>query len=101
MAIPNPATPVFDIPTGSRVRFHLVGGADKPRNYSFTIHGHAWVAKHMSEAGRQVGSVSGVTTGWVETFEFRAADVPADYAYRTGMLKWSLSQGLWGIMRLT
>ena len=100
MAIPNPATPVFDIPTGSRVRFHLVGGADKPRNYSFTIHDHAWVAKHMSEAGRRVGSVSGVTTGWVETFEFLAADVPADYAYRTGMLKWSLAQGLWGIMRL-
>jgi len=96
----QPATPTFTVPKGSKVWLRLVGGADKPRNYSFTIHDHTWVATHISEAGRPVGSESGVTSGWSETFAFRAANAPGDYAYRTGMLKWALSEGLWGIMRL-
>jgi hypothetical protein len=41
----------------------------------------------------------------VETFEFAAAELPpdakqADYAYRSGVLKWDVAQGLWGIMRV-
>ncbi len=100
-----PATPVFTVPAGSPVRFRLVGGADKPRNHSFTIHGHTWVADHISEAGRRVGAVSGVTSGWVGTFSFDAATLAsgataADHAYRSGVLKWDVVQGLWGIMRV-
>jgi manganese oxidase len=103
--VDQPATPLVSVPPGSRVWFRLVGGADKPRNHSFTIHGHTWVANHISEAGRRVGAVSGVTSGWVETFEFDAAELPpgaeeADYAYRSGVLKWEVAQGLWGIMRV-
>jgi hypothetical protein len=102
--VDNPATPVFEVAPGSDVRFRLVGGADKPRNYSFTIHGQTWVTSHISEAGRRVGAVSGVTSGWVETFEFNAelpnGSTEADYAYRAGMLKWAVAQGLWGIIRV-
>jgi manganese oxidase len=96
-----PATPVFEVPAEAKVWFRLVGGADKPRNYSFTIHDHTWITTHISEAGRRVGSVSGVTSGWTETFDITAAALAADYAYRTGMLKWALLQGLWGILRVT
>jgi manganese oxidase len=104
--VDDPATPVFHIAPGSQVLFRLVGGADKPRNYSFTIHDHTWVTSHISEAGRRVGAVSGVTSGWVETLEFTAAKLPegcteADYAYRAGVLKWAVVEGLWGIMRVS
>ena len=34
-----------------------------------------------------------------ETFEFVAAEQAADYAYRTGVYRWALPQGLWGILR--
>ncbi len=102
----HPATPVFHVAAGSDVLFRLVGGTDKPRNYSFTIHDHTWVTSHISEAGRRIGAVSGVTSGWVETFEFTVAKPPegctqADYAYRAGVLKWAVAQGLWGIMRVS
>ncbi|MGY1708361.1 multicopper oxidase domain-containing protein [Geodermatophilus sp. SYSU D00758] len=101
----EPATPLISVPPESWVWFRLVGGADKPRNHSFTIHGHTWVTNHISEAGRRVGAVSGVTSGWAETFHFQAARLPvgaqrADYAYRSGVLKWDVVQGLWGIMRV-
>jgi hypothetical protein len=102
---------VFEVPPEAKVWFRLVGGSDKPRNYSFTIHGLSWLTTHISEAGRRVGSVSGVTSGWVETFSLTAptltqdletGEVPEqiDLAYRTGVLKWSLPQGLWGILRV-
>jgi hypothetical protein len=99
--VDQPATPVFEVPAEAKIWFRLVSGADKPRNYSFTIHDHTWVTTHISEAGRRVGSVSGVTSGWTETFDITAAALPADYAYRTGVLKWALPQGLWGILRVT
>jgi hypothetical protein len=39
---PDPATPVFHVPTGGKVKLHLVGACDKPRHHSFTVHGVAW-----------------------------------------------------------
>jgi hypothetical protein len=106
IAISAPATPVFTVLAGKRVWFRLAVGADKPRNHSFTIHGHTWTATHISEAGQRVAAESALSTGWVETFEFtalgpRGDHESVDYAYRTGVLKWALSQGLWGILRVT
>lgn len=103
--VDEPATPVFLVPPEAKMWFRLVGGSDKPRQYSFTIHDHTWVATHISEAGRRVGSVSGVTGGWVESFDLTTPALPddcrrADYAYRTGVLRWALPQGLWGILRV-
>ena len=68
--VDQPATPVFEVPPESKMWFRLVGGADKPRHYSFTIHGQTWLATQ------------------------------ADYDCRTGVLKWALPQGLWGILRV-
>jgi FtsP/CotA-like multicopper oxidase with cupredoxin domain len=103
--IPNPATPVFDVTAGKPVLFRLVVGADKPRNYSFTIHDHTWLSwRPMGGAHQRVGSVSALATGSAETFDFVTAESSAehpqrDYAYRTGVFRWALSHGLWGILR--
>jgi hypothetical protein len=99
--LPDPATPVFDVPAGARVLFRLVVGADKPRNYSFTIHDHTWLSwRPMGGALQRVGSVSALSTGSADTFELYAAKQAADYAYRTGVYRWALPHGLWGILRV-
>jgi hypothetical protein len=97
----EPATPLFKVPAGKRVLLRLVVGADKPRNYSFTIHGHTWLAwQPTGGAQQQTASVSALSTGSAETFDFEAAGREADYAYRTGVYRWALPHGLWGILRV-
>ena len=98
--LPEPATPVFAVPTGKRVLLRLVVGADKPRNYSFTIHDHTWLAWQPTGLAQQrTASVSALSTGSAETLDFEAAEGGADYAYRTGVYRWALPHGLWGILR--
>jgi hypothetical protein len=101
LGIADPATPVWKVPVGEKVRFHLVGAADKPRNYSFTIHGVAWREwRFLEDKAPMVASESAITCGTVRTFEF-IPEHTGDHAYRSGMLKWSVHQGLWGILRVT
>ena len=69
------------------------------------LHSRAHVAGDAHQRGRRVGSVSGVAAGWAETFGLTTPPLPgnhrqADYDYRTGVLKWALPQGLWGILRV-
>jgi hypothetical protein len=101
LAFPDPATPIWRVPVKSKVLFHLVGATDKPRNYSFTIHGVAWPEwRFLSEEGEpKVASESAITCGTVRTFEFMP-QYEGDHAYRSGMLKWAVHQGLWGILRV-
>ena len=105
----DPATPVWCVHQGAEVRLHLVGADDKPRHRSFTIHGVAWPEERFGPpAGPRpmVSSESAITAGTVRTLEFTApsptdADSePRDYAYRSGVLKWDVAQGLWGLIRV-
>jgi hypothetical protein len=47
-----------------------------------------------------VASESAITSGTVRTFDFEP-EHPGDHAYRSGVLKWTVSQGLWGIVRVS
>jgi hypothetical protein len=100
---PAPATPVWHVPTGRKVRLHLVGALDKPRQYSFTIHGVAWPEHRFEQDGAaqvvMVSSESAISCGTVRTLEF-TPEHPGDHAYRSGVLKWAVPQGMWGIMRV-
>lgn len=98
---PAPATPVFRVPAGRKVHLHLVGACDKPRNHSFTVHGVTWPEWRFLPAGRrpEVAAESAITAGTVRTFEFTPRH-PGDHAYRSGVLKWAVPQGLWGILRV-
>jgi hypothetical protein len=46
-----------------------------------------------------VASESAISTGTARTYEFRTG-AAADYAYRSGVLKWAVPQGLWGLLRV-
>jgi hypothetical protein len=100
---PAPATPVWKVPACRKVRVHLVGALDKPRQYSFTIHGVAWPEHRFEQDGAtqvvMVSSESAVSCGTVRTLEF-TPEHPSDHAYRSGVLKWAVPQGMWGIMRV-
>ena len=104
---PDPATPLWRVPGGARVKLHLVGACDKPRHHSFTVHGVAWPEhRFVPPAGGvpMVSSESAISCGTARTFEFDAPahgdGEPRDHAYRSGVLKWDVPQGMWGIMRV-
>jgi FtsP/CotA-like multicopper oxidase with cupredoxin domain len=97
-----PATPIFVVPAESSVMVRFVGANDKPRNHGFTIHGHAWPRwTHRQGIGLElVSSEAGITTGTSRTYVFEANKKPGDYLYRATVLKWTVAQGPWGILRV-
>lgn len=98
----TPSTPVFKVKPEANVKLHLVGACDKPRNHSFTLHGHSWKEwEYLGEKSPEMSSTSGVTSGFVQTYYFTANKTPGDYMYRSGVLKYDVEQGLWGIMRVS
>ncbi|PWW25204.1 FtsP/CotA-like multicopper oxidase with cupredoxin domain [Geodermatophilus normandii] len=102
MARSRPPTPVWAARVGDTLWLRLVGAADKPRNHTFTLHGLAWPAAPWVRDGRSVdwlGSLSGLTAATVHDIELTATR-SGDHAYRTGVLKWALEQGIWGILRV-
>ncbi|MBD1852804.1 multicopper oxidase domain-containing protein [Leptolyngbya sp. FACHB-711] len=97
----NPATPVWIVPRRRAVHFHLICAADRPRNHSFTIHGHTWREwRYMGEGSPRVASEAALSCGTVRTYELETANRAGDYMYRSGVLKWAVAQGLWGILRI-
>lgn len=99
LGMADPATPTWVVPVGSNVAMHLIGGCDKPRNHSFTIHGVTWKQWKFLTHSPHVASESGITAGTVRTFEFSPPFV-GDYAYRSGVIRWAVHEGLWGIIRV-
>lgn len=100
----EPATPIWYVPVQHQVRFHLVCASDKPRAHSFTIHGVAWpehqyLAATASQNIPMVSSEAAISSGTVRTFEFTPTH-KGDHAYRNGVLKWALPQGMWGVLRV-
>jgi hypothetical protein len=113
---PAPATPLLTLPASTPIGpdddeeerqrktrtlwLRLVTAADKPRNHTFTIHGHAWPGAPRPGAQPKVGAVGGLTAGSVHDLVVDVAAEPGDYAYRSGVFRWSVQQGMWGIIRV-
>lgn len=101
MHLATPATPIFHATAGAPIRVRLIGACDKPRNHSFTIHAHVWREWPGVLGTPYIACMSGVTSGSVFTLVLEnSASAAGDHAYRGGVLKWDVSQGLWGILRL-
>ncbi|HEV8158942.1 MAG TPA: hypothetical protein VGP58_07925, partial [Pyrinomonadaceae bacterium] len=68
---------------------------------SFTIHAHVWPEWPGVAHTPLIGGVAGVTSGSVFTLHLKnSRPSSGDHAYRSGVLRWDVSQGLWGILRL-
>ena len=96
----DPATPVFQSYTGERVIIRLLMPADKPRNISFTLHGHRWRAQPDDPFTRIVPIQGAVSVGNVFNIEPEPTNCPGDYLYRSGSLRWDVESGMWGILRV-
>ena len=97
----DPATPIFQAHTGDRVIFRTVMAADKPRNTAFAVHGHMWKEQPKDSHSRVIPLQGGISIGNRFDMELLGgASCPGDYLYRSGVLKWDLESGMWGIFRV-
>ncbi len=96
----TPATPLWVAHPGEELWLRLVVAADRPRNHSFTVHDHSWPVEppHVAD-GPRTGSIGALATASVRTLILHAG-AEGDYAYRSGVYRWTLGQGLWGIIRV-
>lgn len=98
----EPSTPLFEAYAGERVIIRYLMPADKPRNISFTLHGHNWLSQPDDPFSRRVSIQGAVSVGGVYNIELEngASEYPGDYLYRSGSLRWDVESGMWGIFRV-
>ena len=100
----DPATPVFEAVLGEPLAVRLLMPGDKPRGHSFMLHAH----NHLQQPGDLLSQViavrSGVTVGSGLSNHLigglSPAGTPGDFIYRSGLLRWDLELGMWGILRV-
>ncbi|MQA14512.1 MAG: multicopper oxidase domain-containing protein [Pseudonocardiaceae bacterium] len=98
LAVAEPPTPILECGPGDAVRLHLLVAADFPRGHTFQVHGQTWpMADHLDEP--RVGAIGALSTGSLRTVSFAAGE-SGDYAYRTGALRYALTEGIWGLLRV-
>ena len=95
----QPPTPIWRAEVGQTLWLRLIGAADKPRNNTFTVHGMAWPAARWVPGGPMLGALSGLTAGVAHNLEM-TAEHEGDHAYRSGVFRWSVENGMWGILRV-
>lgn len=101
----DPATPVFLAYAGDPVTMRLVYPADRARTHTFTLHGHTWLRNFEDVNSTYIPTKGQNTVGSHGNFKlFHGAgsllQIPGDYLYRSGNIRWDLELGLWGIMRV-
>lgn len=98
----DPATPVFVSYPGDPIRIRLLMPGDKPRNHSFVLHGHTWKAQYSDPFSDIISVQGAISVGNVFNIilEGGANENPGDYAYRSGIFRWDLELGMWGILRV-
>jgi manganese oxidase len=101
----DPATPVFEAYPGDPVVIRLTNPAERRRAHSFHLHGHYWKFD-SKEMDSRIQSFEGhIIAGYTQdiriiggaggTFNF-----PGDYLYRSGLIRWDIELGMWGIFRV-
>lgn len=98
----DPATPVFKAYPGDPIMIRLIMPADKPRNHSFVLHGHSWRQQICDPFSDIISCQGAISVGNVFNMLLvcGASQFSGDYAYRSGMFRWDVEQGMWGILRI-
>jgi FtsP/CotA-like multicopper oxidase with cupredoxin domain len=101
----DPATRLWVVGEGEPATVQLLFATDKPRNHSFTLHGHRWrwdwtnpdSPIYASQSAQSVGSALSLM---LERGAGGLGRRPGDYMYRSGQLRWDVEDGMWGLMRV-
>jgi len=101
----DPATPVFLAYPGDPSVIRFAFPADRARAHTFVMHGHHWRRSVDDMNSRYVSARSSITVGTVDDFylDFGAGglcELPGDYLYRSGLIRWDVELGVWGILRV-
>lgn len=98
----DPSTPILKAYAKERVIIRPLMPSDKPRNISFVLHGHNWRAQPDDPFSTVIPAQGAISVGGVYNIELinGASDVPGDYLYRSGSLRWDVESGMWGIFRV-
>lgn len=101
----DPSTPLLMAYPGDPVTLRLVFPADKPRAHSFHIHGHKFLRSPNDVNSSTISSRGEISPGTNLDFPlFYGAggflEQPGDYMYRSGLIRWDIELGVWGIMRV-
>lgn len=91
----------YTVPPDAEVWVHLVGGVDKPRNHSLNVHGFDWPEwPHRKDNSPHVGAEGGLTVNSARTLRLHTGSHSADHAIRSGVLRYTVGQGLWALLRV-
>lgn len=76
--------------------------ADKPRNTCFVLHGHKWRDQPNDRLSNIISARGAISVGNVFNIELLngASKIPGDYLYRSGVIRWDIESGMWGIFRI-
>ncbi len=100
----DPATPIFVALVGDPTTFQLLMPADRPRAHSFLVHAHSFRNVHLDLFSQVFGARSGVTIGEAIANPLLGAasplGTPGDFLYRSGMVRWDIELGAWGVFRV-
>lgn len=98
----DPATPLLQAYPGDPIRIRLIMPADKPRNHSFVLHGHSWRQQFTDPFSDIISCQGAISVGNVFNIELEggANKFSGDYAYRSGIFRWDVELGMWGIFRI-
>ncbi len=101
----DPATPLFLAYAGDPVVIRFTFPADRARAHSITFHGHKWL-EDDDDVNSRVTSIEGqIAVGYADDFALKYGaggylNLPGDYLYRSGLIRWDIELGVWGIMRV-
>ncbi|PLT34063.1 multicopper oxidase domain-containing protein [Bacillus sp. V5-8f] len=101
----DPSTPVFEAYPGDPIIIRLVNPSERRRAHTFHLHGHYWNIDDRDIIS-EIKSVEGkIVAGHTSdhTIHYGAGslnNLPGDYMYRSGNIRWDIEQGMWGIIRV-
>jgi manganese oxidase len=95
---PTSVFPLLEVQAESKIWLRLIGGNDKPRQHTITVHGCAWLQASWVKDGAWTGAVTGISPCRAETIEI-ALSYKGDYAVRAGAFRWAAEHGVWSSLR--
>lgn len=97
----DPAPPILRAYVGDPSKIRLIHGGVK-ETHVFHLHNHQWKLEPDDPFSTVISAQGAISVGGVYNIELLngASDVPGDYLYRSGLLRWDVESGMWGIFRV-
>jgi manganese oxidase len=95
---PTSVFPLLKACVGDKVWLRVIGGNDKPRQHTITVHGCAWPQASWVFNSDKAGALTGLSPCRAETI---VVNLPhkGDYAVRAGGFRWAAEHGVWSSLR--